>query len=240
MNSDQPRLWVVVPAAGKGARMGSDIPKQYLPLANRTVIEHTLECLLQTDFLVGLMVVLAPSDRSFTQLPIAADTKILTCNGGAERAHSVLQGLLALESQVQKGDWVLIHDAARPCLAVPTLNTFVATILATGQGGILAVPVADTLKRVDASAQQILSTQDRTELWQAQTPQMFLYADLLFALQKANACGLVITDEASAMELAGFSCRIVAGTSENLKITQSADLRLASLILQAQKVDGIK
>ncbi|UTA49146.1 2-C-methyl-D-erythritol 4-phosphate cytidylyltransferase [Simiduia sp. 21SJ11W-1] len=231
-------LWVVVPAAGIGSRMQAAMPKQYLPLAGRTVIEHTLERLLAIESLAGLIVALHPDDAHFHHLPLSSNPRITPITGGAERADSVRRALSALCTKAGPDDWVLVHDAARPCITPEVLNSFVARVLQSAShthcGAILAAPVADTLKRVGEGA-TIAETVDRRGLWAAQTPQMFRYQALQNALVQAQNSGLVITDEASAIEGAGLSAMVVNGPSDNLKITRPEDLPLAELILQAQK-----
>lgn len=227
-------LWIIVPAAGIGARMQSQLPKQYLPLAGKTVLEQTMWVLLQAHHLKSVVVALHPDDQHFQNLDVAQDPRIQIVVGGAERADSVLNALLAIQEQAAADDWVLVHDAARPCLQLTLLNQFIDSLFAGSQGGILAAPVADTLKRVGAQ-HEILATQDRTGLWAAQTPQMFTLAQLLPALQQALAVGRQITDEASAIEAAGHALKVVPGPSDNLKITRPEDLPLAELILRAQR-----
>lgn len=213
--------------------MAAAVPKQYLSLAGKTVIEHTVARLLQAQHLAGLVLALHPQDTQFAKLPIAADPRVATVVGGDERVDSVIHALQSLAPVLSPDDWALVHDAARPCLTVAQLNRFIETITSQSGGGILAAPVADTLKRVD-DRQQIIETQDRQGLWAAQTPQLFPAQSLLQALLAARAAGRTVTDEASAMEAVGFCTRVVPGPSDNLKITRPEDLPLAELILQAQ------
>ena len=229
-----PKIWIVVPAAGIGARMGAELPKQYLPLAGSTVLEQTLKVLVCAKYLAGVIVCLHHKDSYFNKLSLQ-HPKILTTLGGAERSDSVLRGLAAIEKAASPSDWVLVHDAARPCLSVSLLNSFIDNILVHNVGGILAVSVADTLKQVDPETMQVQRTQDRSNLWQAQTPQMFQYADIALALHSAAQHGQSITDEASAIEALGKVVRIVPGSVENIKITRPEDLRLAELILRANQ-----
>lgn len=237
MTDSQPnpaaRLWALVPAAGSGSRMQSAIPKQYLPLAGKPVLDHTLVVLLSAPGLAGLVVAINADDPHFGHLSVAADQRVLAVTGGAERADSVMAGLAALSQKARSQDWVLVHDAARPCLSADLLADFVRAMAATDTGGILAVPVADTLKRVQG--QQITVTVDRSALWAAQTPQMFRYGALKQALTDALAAGLPVTDEASAMERAGHTPRVYEGAPTNLKITRPQDLALAELILRSQQ-----
>lgn len=227
------RYWGVVPAAGSGARMGAESPKQYLELAGRPILQLTLDALLALQGLAGVMVALAEDDHRWSALPAAADSRIKTTTGGAERADSVLACLLALEAEAQSSDWVLVHDAARPCVSLAELETLVAELEEDPVGGLLALPVAETVKRSDGE-QRVAATVDRDGLWLAQTPQMFRYGMLRSALESASANGLTVTDEASAMEQAGHAPRLVAGAATNIKITRPADLTLAAGYLAAR------
>lgn len=227
------RVWAIVPAAGSGSRMQSATPKQYLPLAGKPVLDYTLSLLLSAPGLLGLVVAISADDRQFDRLASAADTRVSAVTGGAERADSVLAGLKALSHKASPDDWVLVHDAARPCLTPALLVDFVRAMAATEAGGILALPVADTLKRV--CDRQIENTVDRSALWAAQTPQMFRYAALKEALTGALNAGVAITDEASAMEWAGLPGCVYEGAPTNLKITRPQDLALAAMILRSQQ-----
>lgn len=228
------RFWVVVPAAGSGRRMSAAaLPKQYLPLAGRTVIEWALEPLLAHPGCQAIMVVLAADDVHWPGLAVSTQARIGAARGGAERADSVRAGLAALRGQCSADDWVLVHDAARPCLAAPDLQRLLDEVHQDAVGGLLAAPVVDTLKRGDA-AQRVAQTVDRAALWRAQTPQMFRHGMLDRALAAAAAAGIAVTDESQAMELAGHQPRLVAGHPDNLKVTVSADLAQAERILRAR------
>ncbi|WP_439844145.1 2-C-methyl-D-erythritol 4-phosphate cytidylyltransferase [Aeromonas dhakensis] len=220
-------LTAIVPAAGIGSRMGAERPKQYLQLAGMAILEHTLIRLLSHPAISQVIVALAPHDRWFDTLPVAQDERILRVEGGAERAFSVLNAL-----HVAQGEWVLVHDAARPCLTHGDLDRLIATAMACG-GAILGSRVRDTMKRSDAAG-NILATVEREELWHALTPQMFPAGPLKRALEEGLALGATITDEASAMERAGFSVRMVEGRADNIKVTRPEDLSLAGLYLQQQ------
>lgn len=225
------RLWAVVPAAGRGARMGSEIPKQSLTLAGRTILEHTLERLLAEPRITAVVLALAEGDAQGRNIAAACGDRVRVTTGGAERCHSVLNGLEALAAADE--DWVLVHDAARPCLRAADLVSLIETLIRTaGCGGLLGVPVKDTLKRVAANG-QIESTVDRSSLWHALTPQMFRVGHLRTALRDALAAGRLVTDEAQAMELAGFVPMMVEGHADNLKITRPEDLPLAAHYLRA-------
>ena len=218
-------FWAVVPAAGIGSRMRADRPKQYLQLAGRTILEHSLHCLLDHPGIQGLVVSLATDDPYWPDLACSKDSRIQRAAGGRERADSVLNALLRLEALgAAAGDWVLVHDAARPNLARSDLDRLLDELADDPVGGLLAVPARDTLKRVGADG-RVVETVDRSLIWQAYTPQMFRLGPLRAALAGALAAGATVTDEASAMEWAGQSPRLVEGRSDNLKVTRPEDLQ---------------
>ena len=228
------KFWAVVPAAGAGKRMGSELPKQYLPLGDRTVLEQTLDSLLGCPRLSGLVLALSPDDEHWSAIePRYATATLQRVDGGAERCHSVLNSLDHLATQTDASDWVLVHDAARPCVRIEDIEQLIATLETGGQGGLLGVPVADTMKRVDDQL-AITATVDRDRLWHAYTPQMFRLGELRTALREAIESGKAVTDEANAMELAGFKPRMVQGSRDNIKITLPADLALATFYLQTR------
>lgn len=229
-------IWAVIPAAGSGSRFGADVPKQYLTVNGSTVLEIAVERLLRCPGMQRVIVAVNAADERWRALPLLADRRVQTVAGGAERADSVLAGLHALAGNAGSDDWVLVHDAARPCVAVQSIEAMLAELAAHPVGGIMAVPVADTLKRADAD-NHIGETVDRDGLWAAQTPQLFRYGLLLQALESALADKAAITDEASAMERAGHRAALYPGDSSNIKITRPADLALARLILEAQSLD---
>ncbi|MFM5587602.1 2-C-methyl-D-erythritol 4-phosphate cytidylyltransferase [Aeromonas media] len=220
-------LTAIVPAAGIGSRMGADCPKQYLTLAGKTILEHTLGCLLSHPAIARVIVALAPHDRWFETLAVAADPRVLRVEGGSERAYSVLNAL-----HVAEGKWVLVHDAARPCLTQGDLDALIASAMAC-DGAILGSRVRDTMKRTDGAG-NIVATVEREQLWHALTPQMFPTGTLKRALEEGLALGALITDEASAMERAGFTVKMVEGRADNIKVTRPEDLSLAELFLQQQ------
>ena len=226
------RYWAVIPAAGAGRRMASAIPKQYLPLAGRPVIAHTLEVLLNHPRLAGAVVAISPEDEWWPEVVAAqtTDKPVRAVAGGAERAHSVLNALDALAEQAHPDDWALVHDAARPCLNGHDLDRLLTELADDRVGGLLAVPVAETLKQADPAG-RVATTVDRSRLWRALTPQMFRLGLLRKALQEALARGQIVTDEAAAMEAAGFAPRLIAGRADNLKITRPEDLALAEFYL---------
>lgn len=218
-------FWLVIPAAGVGARMAADRPKQYLEVAGRCILEHTLDCFLDHPDLLGAVVCLAVDDPYWPSLALAEDPRIRRADGGRERADSVLAGLRALQQAgAAQDDWVLVHDAARPNLARSDLDRLLDTLAMDPVGGLLAVPARDTLKRADAAG-RVAQTVDRAVIWQAYTPQMFRLGDLRLALDAALAAGVPITDEASALEWAGKAPRLVEGRADNLKVTRPEDLQ---------------
>lgn len=224
-----------MPAAGAGRRFGGPMPKQYLPLAGRPIIHHTLERLLDSDTL-GLVVALAADDAHWSASNPPADSRLLTTVGGAERIDSVRAGLRKLADLARADDLVLVHDAVRPCITRADLQTLLAAADHPG-GAVLAVPVADTLKRVDARG-MVLATESREGLWAAQTPQLFRYAMLCEVLARAVGWDPPATDEAAAAEAAGYRPRVIAGRRDNIKITWAEDLGLAEAILARQAAEG--
>lgn len=228
-----PRFWVVVPAAGVGRRLGSVIPKQYLDLAGRPVIEWTLGLFLADPCISGVWVALGAEDGFWSATVYADHPRVRRVEGGAERCHSVLNALEALAQEADPSDWVLVHDAARPCLRRSDLDRLIAELKDDPVGGILAVPVRDTMKGADADG-RIGSTLDRSTLWHAYTPQMFRLGALRGALQDAIVSGDLVTDDASAMERIGLAPRLIEGHSDNIKITRAEDLPLARLYLDLQ------
>ncbi|MCV6628189.1 MAG: 2-C-methyl-D-erythritol 4-phosphate cytidylyltransferase [Cellvibrionaceae bacterium] len=226
--SNKPRYWAVIPAAGVGARMGADRPKQYLPLAGKTVIEHSIAALVALDSIASITLALAPADPYWPELKISGPIRVV--DGGRERADSVLNALRSLQGEADADDWVLVHDAARPCVRHSALLALLAQLAEHPVGGILAHPLADTLKQSDAR-QQVEATLDRSRIWAAQTPQLFRFGLLLNALEQALQQGLAVTDEASAIEQAGLKAALVDGPADNIKITRPEDLPLAEFIL---------
>jgi 2-C-methyl-D-erythritol 4-phosphate cytidylyltransferase len=226
-------VYAVVPAAGAGKRMGSTTPKQYLELAGRTVLEHTLWRLAGHAQIQKVVVAISSGDEYYASLRTRLPAKVSHVLGGAERCHSVLSALHALSAQASADDWVMVHDAARPCVRVEDLDRMLETLCDSAVGGILAAPVRDTLKRCDADG-AIVATVDRTALWHALTPQMFRLGTLTHAIETALAAGVIVTDEAQAIERIGLTPHVVAGHADNLKITHPEDLSLAALILSAQ------
>ena len=230
------KSYAVVPAAGIGRRMGSDIPKQYLRLQGKTVIEQTLARLLDVDEIEKIVVVVADHDDIWPSLKVSQHAKIITAPGGDERCHSVLNGLEKLVEVANADSWVLVHDAARPCVRVADVNYMFSVLGEHPVGGILAAPVRDTLKRAGSDG-AIAETVDRSQLWQAFTPQMFRLGMLIDALQAAVNAEVLVTDESQAIERQGHHPVLVEGHTDNLKITRAEDLSLAALYLKHQLSD---
>ena len=227
------KCYAVVPAAGIGRRMGSDIPKQYLRLGDKTVIEHTLARLCSVADLEKIVVVIAQNDDIWPTLMISRNEKIITAPGGEERCHSVLNGLQTLNEIISDDSWVLVHDAARPCVRISDITQMLSKLNGHEIGGILGSPVRDTLKRSlpDSTIEQ---TVDRNALWQAFTPQMFRMGLLRAALQDAISNKFIVTDEAQAVERRGHQPVLIEGYIDNIKITRPEDLALAELYLAHQ------
>ncbi|BBA33759.1 2-C-methyl-D-erythritol 4-phosphate cytidylyltransferase [Methylocaldum marinum] len=226
------RFWAVVPAAGVGKRMGSDVPKQYLEVQGKPVLQHTLERLLEVAVFAGVVVALGSEDTYWPELPCAVHPKIRIAPGGKERADSVLSALLSLDGIAGPDDWVLVHDAARLCITSGDVQKLIDSLRNDPVGGILALPLTDTLKGAEAG--EIVETIDRSRIWRALTPQMFRYGMLKRALIDAAEQDLVVTDEASALELQGFRPKLVEGRPDNIKITRPEDLPLAAFYLERQ------
>lgn len=216
----------VVPAAGIGSRMKADKPKQYLTIQGKTILEHTLNVLLTHTAVSKVIVAVAKDDPYLSALAITQHPKIQIVEGGETRAESVLNGLKAINHPAQTR--VLVHDAARPCLRHAEVDKLLK--MDDINGAILALPAIDTIKRAGVN-QQIAETQDRNFIWLAQTPQYFRSDLLIKALELANQQGFAVTDEASAMELAGFRPHLVEGVSSNIKVTRPEDLALAEFYL---------
>ncbi|KIO36277.1 2-C-methyl-D-erythritol 4-phosphate cytidylyltransferase [Shewanella sp. cp20] len=235
MTSSIQELVAIVPAAGIGARMGAEIPKQYLMLNHQPILAHTLDVLLAHPRITKVIIALNPEDTYFAKLTQAAHPKLMTVIGGKERADSVLSALKAAPS----GAWALVHDAARPCLSALDIDKLIAaceTDVGSEQGAILAMPVRDTMKR-SGEGGAIQETVCRENLWHALTPQLFPVQRLKHNLNDALAADVAITDEASAMEWAGGRPLLVSGRFDNIKVTHPDDLQLAALFLQAAASD---
>ncbi|MDB6141808.1 MAG: 2-C-methyl-D-erythritol 4-phosphate cytidylyltransferase [Pseudomonas sp.] len=224
MTDALPAFWAVIPAAGIGARMAADRPKQYLQLGGLTILEHSLGCFLDHPRLKGLVISLAVDDPYWPSLACATDSRIQRAAGGKERADSVLNALLHLHAHgAQDDDWVLVHDAARPNLSRGDLDKLLHELADDPVGGLLAVPARDTLKRADSNG-RVTETVDRSLIWLAYTPQMFRLGALHRALADSLVSDVSITDEASAIEWSGQSPRLIEGRSDNIKVTRPEDL----------------
>ncbi|SUB34228.1 2-C-methyl-D-erythritol 4-phosphate cytidylyltransferase [[Pasteurella] mairii] len=224
----QRQFVAVVPAAGVGSRMQADKPKQYLEIDGKTILQHTLNVLLSYPLIDEVIVAVARADPYMAKMSFLKQAKVRLVEGGENRADSVLNGLKAINFQPERETWVLVHDAARPCLTHQDLDQLLQ--VDDDNGAILAIPATDTIKRADADL-QIQQTEDRAQLWLAQTPQFFNAKLLAKALNFAQENGVVVTDEASAMELLGFRPHLVAGRSDNIKVTRPEDLALAAFYL---------
>lgn len=242
MKSNQEQgVWVVIPAAGVGSRMQSTTPKQYLSILNKSVLEHTVSRFLGLSCVVGILIVVSETDAFWTQIEQQLtdkcqehDVLLLSTFGGNERSDTVTKGLTFLLNEVQlaPSQWVMVHDAARPCVRREDIFKLLAVRNDITEGGaILATPVRDTLKRAGHGGNTILRTQPREALWQAQTPQLFCLSQLREVLLKAEEAGVTITDEASAMELSGMSVMLVEGSSDNIKLTTPSDLSMVEFII---------
>jgi len=233
--NNKKNIWVVIPAAGVGKRMESDTPKQYLKLNNKTVIEHTLSVFDKHDSISEIVVSISEGDEYWAALDFELSKPLHIATGGKERCDSVLNGLKYLENKAAADDdWVLVHDAARPCLRHEDLTLLIDSLREHDVGGILAIPVRDTMKR-SLDNNEIKETVERENLWHALTPQMFRFGLLMDSIEAALNKDIMITDEASAIELAGFHPLLVEGHADNLKITRPEDLALAAFFLSQQE-----
>lgn len=222
--------WAVVPAAGSGSRMAADTPKQYLKIQGKTILEHTIERLITHPRIDGVVVALAVDDQQWDKLQFQTDKPIIKTLGGEERCHSVKNALYEVSRHGSEQDWVLVHDAARPCLRHEDLDKLIEQLSDHMVGGLLASPVKDTMKRSD-DKQRVIETVERNQLWHALTPQMFRLHLLRDALNTAIDDGFLVTDEASAVEHAGYQPKLVEGRADNIKITTPDDLLLAEFYL---------
>lgn len=213
--------------------MAADRPKQYLPLNGIPVLAHTLQRLAAIDGLKGIMLVISPQDTDWPEVIPALPVSLWTTTGGAERCYSVLNGLQELGQYAADDDWVLVHDAARPCVRHEDIVLLIDSLQDDGVGGLLARPVSDTMKRAEPN-RRIIRTELREDLWHALTPQMFRIGLLRHALEQAIEYEHPVTDEASAMELAGYQPLLIEGHADNIKITRMEDLALAAFYLQQQ------
>jgi len=228
---------VIVPAAGVGKRMLSQYPKQYLTIDNVTIIEHTVTRLLSHVAIDKVVIAIGENDEYFADTSLAKNAKVSVVVGGKERVDSVLSSLQSIDKQ--KYPWVLVHDAARPCITHRDISTLIDNVYAGNTGGLLAMPVRDTMKRGKREYEQslVIQTVERNELWHALTPQMYRSEELQCAIELALSKNIEITDESSAMEYAGFDSLLVEGNGDNIKITRPDDLALAEFILNKQMIE---
>ncbi len=225
------KVHALIPAAGAGTRYGGTVLKQYLPIRGKAVLAHSISLFQFHPSITGITVVLAENDQRFESAVGPLATTVETVTGGATRSQSVHNGLRSIAENHPDDEWVLVHDAARPCLSQRRLDTLLEQGLQSSDGAILAMPVGDTLKR-SGESQNITGTLDRRGLWAAQTPQLFRVAELAEAIDTAHRQGVELTDEASAMEFVGASPKLVMGSVANIKITHSSDLAIAKALLK--------
>ena len=233
-NNQQPICWAIIPAAGTSQRMQAERSKQYLPLLSSTVIEYSITNFLQHPKISGIFVALHENDKNWKELLIAEHKKIEVVVGGTTRAQSVYAALSKVQEKSKPNDFVLVHDAARPCLRYSDLNHLIDSLIHDEVGGILASPIHDTVKQsqTNQSSLVVKKTLDRTQLWKAYTPQMFRIDKLNQAFNICFERNIKVTDEASAIEAIGLSVKLIEGSSDNIKITRSEDIKLAEFILQ--------
>ena len=232
--TQQSPFWVVIPAAGIGHRFGSGCPKQYALLSGQPLLKYTVDIFLQATWVKGIMLVLHAQDEFWPKLYERPHSRLMTTVGGEQRVDSVLQGLLALEGKANENDWVLVHDAARPCLRLQSLQHLIIECQHHSVGGLLGRPVTQTIKIVNEEG-CVEKTQAREALWEAQTPQMFRYGLLRSALDSLTQEEISqITDEASAIERLGYQPHMVLGEASNLKVTYAEDLALAEWYLKQE------
>ncbi len=230
-NNPATKHWVIIPAAGLGMRMGGITPKQYLPIADEPIIARTINTWLSHKNNFTIVVVLHPEDEHFVKMNLS-DERIITTTGGTERCDSVASGLHLLEGKANERDWVLVHDAARPCLTHDDIDRLLNQIADHDVGGLLAIPVRDCLKEVNDNA-EVVSTMPRANVWQAQTPQMFRFGLLSEALVKCAQSNRIVLDESEAIEALGYKPLVVAGNMRNIKITHPEDMQLAEVYCES-------
>lgn len=228
------RIHALIPAAGQSLRFGGTIIKQYANLLGKPVIAHSIAAVQQHPLVAAVTVAISADDGLYAELVKPEFSALNTLVGGDSRARTVLNGLQFIAANDPAADWVLVHDAARPCLDADALERLIAQAQNSGAGAILAMPVSDTLKQADGDG-RVSATVDRRNLWSAQTPQLFPLQELLSALGAALQFGPAPTDEAQAMERSGFPVALVQGSSDNIKITRPEDLAIAEAILQRQR-----
>jgi len=234
-------VWVVIPAAGVGSRMEAEKPKQYLKIADRTIIEHTLACFINHPQVAGIIVALSSDDPYWKQLNIKQNkTPIFTVEGGKDRSDSVEQALVYLRmvERIDDDSWVMVHDAARPCVSQLDIDALLEIRSGESVGAILATPVRDTMKRSFPDQSRISHTESRENLWHALTPQLFKLGPLMKALEFCKTKSIAVTDEASAFEALGEHPELVKGGHENIKVTYPSDIQYASFLLKNKQKDN--
>ncbi len=231
MQKSDGAFWVVIPASGFGARFNHLLPKQYWSLFDKTILEHSIERFLNKKWVKGIIVAIAPTDHLFSELSVTKHPKVIPVQGGQTRSHSVLNALHHLQRQANPDDWVLVHDAVRPCLHEEDLQALLQ-LREDPVGGILAIPIAETLKK--ATEQQIQETISRENLWSAQTPQMFRLNLLVDALCRAHRTGQIVTDESSAVEALGYHPQMIHAKHPNPKLTYASDMSYIEYLLAKQ------
>lgn len=240
--SQSSKVWVVIPSAGTGQRMQSEVPKQYLKILDQTLIEHTLDCFIDHQQVAGIVVVLSSDDKIWQSLNIKSGAKLIcTVEGGSSRSDSVIQGLKYLNAidSITSSTWIMVHDAARPCLSRIDLDALLSIRADDCIGGLLASPVRDTMKRALASQnaddhKMVSHTEPRDNLWHALTPQMFRLGTLQNALEMCQKRDFNVTDECSAMEFIGENPIIVESTENNIKVTHPSDIALATFLINTR------
>ncbi len=230
--------WVVIPAAGSGKRMGIEVPKQYIELNDMTMLEHSVSSLLYDQRILGIKIVVDLEQDLHLDLPNLKDPKVSFVQGGTERSDSVLAGLSDLINITDETDWVLVHDAARPCVRPSEINQLIDIVTQSGIGGVLAQKITDTVKRTDSNG-LVNETVQRECLWRAFTPQMFPIGLLRESLLAAKAANITVTDEAAAMERMGHPVQLIPGLSTNIKITVPADFEFARTFLDHVKTNRV-
>ncbi len=233
---DDKKFVVIVPAAGVGKRMLASCPKQYLTINNQSILTHTIERLLSHTKIGKVIIMLSDEDEYFSQTELADNANIIRVSGGKKRVNSVLNGLQVIDDK--ECSWVLVHDAARPCVTHDDIDKLIEHCIAKNCGGLLAAQVVDTMKQSSqVNVNAVSSTIERSNLWHAFTPQMYKTVELKQAIEQALEQGLAITDESSAIELAGLPSLLVSGRRDNIKITRPEDLALATFYLDLQKLN---
>ena len=232
--AEKVKYWAVIPAAGMGNRMGTEIPKQYLRIRDRCILEHVLSRFIEIPVIERIVVVVSDNDTYWPGLDLSRHKKVTSTIGGKERYHSVLNGLQSVVNTAGEQDWVLVHDAARACVRADDIRLLIESLSNHPVGGLLGLPVRDTMKQTDTH-NEITGTISRDGLWHALTPQMFRLGALKKAIKDVIDKNLEITDEAQAMEIAGFKPKFIQGHPDNIKITHKNDLPLAELYLLQQE-----